>query len=500
MQSGLFEGWPLLYVFAFLPVVFLSFSIIFLIVYYSYVVTAKSQGYPLLTKNMLNLSLLSLSICFVLIIMVPSPSLRRPILTLQSFLIFDNLAQFGQIILVGLSIIALLGVRSYVIRTQMNVSEFFIFILGSVLAGLMLMISNSFLTVYVALELQSLVLYIIAGFRTSSFAGTEAAIKYFIFGSIASCFLLLGFCMLYGLTGMTTFLEIGEFLCNIENSLFKTESLYSWVFIALMFIFIGIFLKMGVVPFHFWVPDVYEGAPLMCTIFYTFLPKISLLVPFIRLVQTAFIDFMWFSESICVLFGFYSVLIGTMYALNQTRLKKLFAYSAITNMGYVIMPTGLFGLENLCSGILFFSIYALVNLGLWIILLSVYDSRGFLAFRTIGDLTGLFYRSPMLACVLACFLLSIAGIPPLVGFFLKFNVIISLVNESHFIIAFLTLFCSVLSCFYYLRIIKVMFFEKKHKNDFVIIDVSSALLLILICFFIFLFSFFPSLIFSFFYV
>lgn len=500
MQFYSFEGFPLLYVLAFLPIIFLSFAILYVIIYCSYLVAATYQMYPLLIKNILNLSFLILSNLFILIILIPFPSLNKPVLITESLFILDNLAQFGQIILVGLSLIALLAVRSYVIRTQMNTFEFFFLILGSILAGLILMFANSFLTFYVAIELQSLLLYLLAGLRTGSFLGTESAIKYFIFGSIASSFLLLGFCFLYGLTGMSTFAEIGQFLCNIDNSPFRIESVYGWVFLSFMFIFIGFFLKMGIVPFHFWIPDVYEGAPLMSTIFYTFLPKISLLIPVIRLVQTVCLDFMWFTDFMCILFGFYSILIGTVFALNQTRLKKLFAYSAITNMGYVIMPTGFLGLENLCSGLLFFSIYALINLGLWLIILSVYDSRGMLAFRSIGDLTGLFYRSPLLACVFACFLLSIAGIPPLVGFFLKLNIITALVNESYFIIAFLTLICSVLSCFYYLRLIKVMFFEKKHKKDMLTLDLCPSLLLILIFFLLFLFSYFPFLIFSFFYL
>jgi NADH-quinone oxidoreductase subunit N len=317
-------------------------------------------------------------------------------------------------------------------------------------AGMMMMISaNDFIALYVGLELQSLALYVVAAFRRDSARSAEAGLKYFVLGALSSGMLLYGASLIYGFTGSTQFTQIAEAVQPSGANL--------GLIFGLVFLMAGFAFKISAVPFHMWTPDVYEGAPTPVTAFFAAAPKLAAMALTVRVLITAFpaVTTQW--QQIVVFLSIASMALGAFAAIGQTNIKRLMAYSSIGHMGYALVglaagsPNGVQGL------IVYLAIYLAMTLGTFAVILSMRrDGR---LVEDIDQLSGLSRTSPMMAFLLAMLLFSLAGIPPLAGFFAKFYVFLAAIHAGLYALAVIGVLLSVVGAYYYLRIVKIMYFD-----------------------------------------
>ena len=317
--------------------------------------------------------------------------------------------------------------------------------------GMMAMVSaNDMLSLYLGLELQSLALYVVAAIRRDTVRSTESGLKYFILGSIASGILLYGMSMVYGFTGTTNFTVLGDTLVGGELPL--------GALVGLAFIFAGLCFKVSAVPFHMWTPDVYEGAPTPVTSFFAVAPKIAGLALFIRVAMGPFGGAVEDWQQIIVLIAILSMALGSFATLRQENIKRLMAYSSIGHVGFALVGLAA-GTQDGVTGILvYLGIYLVMNLGTFAVILCM--RRNDRMAEEITDLAGLAKTKPLMAAITAILMFSMAGIPPLAGFFGKFYVFKAAVDAGLVTLAVIGLVTSVVSAYYYLRIIKVMYFDE----------------------------------------
>ena len=332
--------------------------------------------------------------------------------------------------------------------------EYPILILSSVL-GMMIMISpNDLIVFYMGLELQSLALYVLATFNRDQLKSSEAGLKYFVLSALSSGLLLYGCSLIYGFTGSTNFNIIAEQLNSSE---------YALTF-GIVFILVGLAFKISAVPFHMWAPDVYEGSPTSVTLFFTMVPKIAALTVFIRFLYIPFLNLIDQWQTILIFLSIASMLFGAIAAIGQTNLKRLIAYSSIGHVGYTLAGVATGSNEGIQSSVIYISIYVLMNLGLFSCLLMMKRNNEY--YEKIDDLAGLSKNHPLLSISLLIILFSLAGIPPLAGFFAKFYIFKAVLEQSMYFLAIVGLLSTVIAAFYYLRIIKIIYFdEEKEKYD-----------------------------------
>jgi NADH-quinone oxidoreductase subunit N len=341
--------------------------------------------------------------------------------------------------------------RTYLKDRDIPKGDFYILGLLSVLGMMVLVSAHTLLTVYLGIELMSLPLYAMIALKRNDTIATEASLKYFIMGAVASGMMLYGMSMIYGATGSLNLADIATRAATIWSS---QALLFSF---SVVFLVLGISFKLAVVPFHMWAPDVYEGAPTAVTIFLSSAPKLAALGMAFRLLALGlpFMHQKW--QPLIIIVSVLSVVIGNVFAIYQNNLKRLFAYSGISHMGYVLMGF-LAGSQDGYSASLFYmlaySLMAVASFGLLLLM----SKLGFEAVE-ISHLKGLNQRSPLLAGMMLLVLLSMAGVPPLVGFFAKLLIIKSLVDAGLISLAILAMLFAVVGGFYYLRIIKTMYFE-----------------------------------------
>lgn len=348
--------------------------------------------------------------------------------------------------------------------------------------GMMLMISaNDMLSLYVGLELQSLSLYVLAAIRRDHVKSAEAGMKYFILGAISSGMLLFGISMVYGFTGSTNFDVIGTTLSD-EVSLGAV--------IGFVFILAALAFKISAVPFHMWTPDVYEGAPTSVTTFFALVPKIAALALIIRLLFIPFapLSDQWFD--MVGMLAVASMVVGAFAALRQDSIKRLMAYSSISNMGYALVGILAGGEAGLASVLVYLSIYMVMTAGTFGIILCM--RRDGVGLDKISDLAGLSRHSPLLAYSLAILMFSMSGIPPMAGFFGKFMVFQAAVQSGLYALAVIGVVTSVVAAYYYLRIIKTMFFDEPVEKFDGAIEISRKIVIGLSILFVMVFIFNPS--------
>ncbi|MEC8530892.1 MAG: NADH-quinone oxidoreductase subunit NuoN, partial [Pseudomonadota bacterium] len=316
----------------------------------------------------------------------------------------------------------------------------------------MLMVSaNDLISLYVGLELQSLSLYVIAAFRRDSAKSSEAGLKYFVLGALSSGMLLYGASMIYGFSGTTRF----DALSNLFTGPSPDPGV--GVVVGLVFLLAGLAFKVSAVPFHMWTPDVYEGAPTPVTAFFAVAPKIAAIALLVRTMIGPFGELFDQWQQIIIFISIASMVIGAFAAIWQKNLKRLLAYSSIGHVGYALVGLAA-GSEEGIRGIgVYMAIYLAMNIGTFCCVLSM-RRQGVLV-EGIEDLAGLARNHPMMAAAMAIFMFSMAGIPPLAGFFGKLYVFMAAVNEGLYILAIVGVLTSVVGAFYYLRIIKVMYFD-----------------------------------------
>ena len=340
--------------------------------------------------------------------------------------------------------------RSYLQQRDLYRSEYFVLGLFAVL-GMMVMVSaHSLLTLYLGLELLSLALYALVALQRDSVSSTEAAMKYFVLGALASGMLLYGMSLMYGVSGTLDIAELGAFVGG------STENVVLMLGVA--FVVVGLAFKMGAVPFHMWVPDVYHGAPTSVTLFVGTAPKIAAFAMIMRLLAEGVggLHDQW--QDMLIMVAVLSIAVGNLVAIAQTNIKRMFAYSTISHVGFIFLGI-LAGTENGYSSAMFYVIvYALMSMGGFgmILLLS---RKGFEA-ENLDDFKGLNERSPWFAAMMLILMFSMAGVPPTVGFYAKLSVLQSIVQVDLVWLAVFAVIFSVVGAFYYLRIIKLMYFDE----------------------------------------
>jgi NADH-quinone oxidoreductase subunit N len=316
--------------------------------------------------------------------------------------------------------------------------------------GMMMMISaNDLIALYVGLELQSLSLYVVAAFRRDSARSAEAGLKYFVLGALSSGMLLYGASLVYGFTGSTEFARIAAAVQPSGANL--------GLIFGLVFLMAGFAFKISAVPFHMWTPDVYEGAPTPVTAFFAAAPKLAAMALTVRVLVTAFpaVTIEW--QQIVVFLALASMALGAFAAIGQTNIKRLMAYSSIGHMGYALVGLAAGTAEGVAGVIVYLAIYLVMTLGTFACILAM--RRGGHMVEDIEALSGLSRTQPLMAFMLAMLLFSLAGIPPLAGFFAKFYVFLAAIHAGLYALAVIGVLLSVVGAYYYLRIVKLMYFD-----------------------------------------
>jgi len=365
----------------------------------------------------------------------------------------DPLTGFFRWLLLPGALLLLLLLQSLHRRDGAFPFEFPILLLLATSAYLLLAGCSNFLVLYLALELGSFCLYLLAALRRSSLFSTESGLKYFLLGGLSSALLLLGLALLYGQAGTLTFgdwsLLLGHWPPHQPTPL-----------LPLLLLSAGLAFKLALVPFHLWAPDVYDGAPLPATAYFAVLAKIAILALAIRLAYSTFAPLLPAFAPLLLSLGGLSVLLGTLGALAQRRLKRLLAYSAIVHGGWTVLALGAGGPLGLFAACTYSLVYLVLSLNLFGLLLSLRRRSGDRRFRTLEELAPLFRSDPPLAAVLAATLLSLAGIPPLAGFGAKLLVLLALAAGGHYLLAALLVLLAVASAVYYIRLLRVLFFDR----------------------------------------
>ena len=426
------------------PEIFISLSIMFLLILG--VFKKKSS------KLIQNISLIVLPITAVMIF---NETLGIKEITLfNGSVIIDYFSSFMKIITLVSAFLVLVISSNYLKSIKIFKIEYPILILSSVLGMMIMISSNDLIVFYMGLELQSLSLYVLATFNRDQIKSSEAGLKYFVLSALSSGLLLYGCSLIYGFTGSTNFDVIAIQLNSSE---------YALTF-GIVFILVGLAFKITAVPFHMWAPDVYEGSPTSVTLFFTMVPKIAALTVFIRFLYFPFLYLIDQWQTIIVFLSIASMVFGAVAAIGQTNLKRLVAYSSIGHVGYALAGLATGSNEGIQSSVIYITIYIIMNLGLFSCLLMM--KRNNVYYEKIDDLSGLSKNHPLLSLSLLIILFSLAGIPPLAGFFAKFYIFKSVLEQSMFFLAIVGLLSTVIAAFYYLRLIKIMYFDKeKEKYD-----------------------------------
>ena len=395
--------------------------------------------------------------------------------------VLDTLGSTFKVFIAGFSIIALVYSRYYLSVHSLLRNEYFILALMSILGMLVMVSGHSLLTLYLGLEIMSLSLYaLIATARDRAFA-IEAALKYFVLGAIASGLLLYGMSMIYGITGNLDIAQIASFasLASLEPQ----ETLI--LNFGLVFLVIGVAFKLGAVPFHMWVPDVYQGSPTSVTMFLSTVPKIAAVALLVRLLIDGLSDFQHYWADLFMILAVLSIAVGSLVALTQVNIKRMLAYSTISHIGFVLLGFVTGVLEGYGSAIFYVFVYILMSLAAFGSII-VLNRSGFEADQ-ISDFRGLSKHSPWFALIMLAVMLSMAGVPPFIGFYSKLFILQQVVSEGYVILAVIAVIFAVISAYYYLQIIKTMYFDDADKEIVIsasldlkaVLSVNGALILLI---------------------
>ncbi len=448
------------------PEIFLSLSIMFLLILGVF----KKNSSNLIQNISLIILLTTAVITFNETIGI------QKTLLFNGSVVIDYLSSFMKIITLVAAFLVLVISSNYLKVFKIFKIEYPILILSSVLGMMIMISSNDLIVFYMGLELQSLSLYVLATFNRDQLKSSEAGLKYFVLSALSSGLLLYGCSLIYGFTGSTNFEMISSQL-NSDD--------YALTF-GIVFILVGLAFKISAVPFHMWAPDVYEGSPTSVTLFFTMVPKIAALTVFIRFLYVPFFNLIDQWQMILIFLSIASMLFGAIAAIGQTNLKRLVAYSSISHVGYALAGLATGSNDGIQSSVIYFTIYILMNLGLFSCLLMMRRNNKY--YEEIDDLSGLSKNHPLLSLSLLVILFSLAGIPPLAGFFAKFYIFKSVLEQSMYFLAIVGLLSTVVAAFYYLRIIKIMYFDQeKEKYDtdhglWIKFSLTASTLLILIYF------------------
>jgi NADH-quinone oxidoreductase subunit N len=390
----------------------------------------------------------------------------------------DDFTRFAKLLVLGASGATLLMARRWMVSEGIARFEFPVLMLLTTV-GMMLMVSaNDLISMYLGLELQSLALYVLATVQRDNLRATEAGLKYFVLGALASGVMLYGASLVYGFAGTTSFTGIAEAVAGGEP--------HAGVIVGLVFVLSGLAFKVSAAPFHMWTPDVYEGAPTPVTALFAVAPKVAALSLFLRVALEPFGALAADWQQVIWIIAMLSMVIGAFAALAQENIKRLMAYSSIGHMGYALVGLTAGTPEGVRGVLVYLAIYLFMNVGAFAVILAMRQQGR--AVEGIKDLAGLGRTHPLMALAMGIFMFSMAGIPPLAGFFAKFYVFMAAVDAGLIWLAVIGVLTSVVSAFYYLRIVKVMYFDEPLESLDpvgsmalrVVMSVSAAVILLFI--------------------
>ena len=367
---------------------------------------------------------------------------------------FTSLTKF--LLIIGAIIIFQYTYKHLNYLNSLKIEYFTISILG--LVGTMVMISAySLLMLYLGIELLSLALYALIGFNKHSGLSSEAAIKYYVLGAMSSGILLFGISLIYGFTGSINYFDIADQIRNINS----TSVQYLGIIFGIIFITASLCFKFGAAPFHIWVPDIYQGSLISTTILLSTLPKIAVFIVFLKLYFIPFMALEYVWSDILIFIGIASIIIGSIFALTQENIKRLLAYSAISNIGFIILAMALVSNDGLHASLYYTIVYSFTALASFGVVTHITsNSHGI---EDISDLAGLSKTHPYFAILILITMLSSAGIPPLIGFHAKLMVIQALINNSYILLSIIVVLMTVVSAYYYLKVIKTVYFEEREN-------------------------------------
>ena len=424
-----------------LPEIFISLSIMFLLI-----LGVFKKNSALLIYNLTTVTLIILLALLLNLYQVSDLSIFN-----NSYKI-DKLATFMKLLTIGSGIFVMLTSSKYIELTKINKMEYPILILSAILGMMVMISSNDLIVFYMGLELQSLALYVLASFNRENLLSTESGLKYFVLSALSSGLLLYGCSLIYGFTETTNFNEI------LQNS---KSGQYGLTF-GIVFVLVGLAFKISAVPFHMWAPDVYQGSPTSVTTFFAILPKIAALSVFIRFLYVPFAEMNDQWQMIIVFLSIASMIFGAVAAIGQKNLKRLVAYSSIGHMGYALAGLASGTNQGIQGSISYMAIYLVMNLAFFSCLFMLRRNNEY--YENIEDLSGLSKNHPVLSFSLLIILFSLAGIPPLAGFFAKFYVFMAVIEQQMYFLAIIGLLATVVAAFYYLRIIKIIYFDKEKEK------------------------------------
>ncbi|MGY3535525.1 NADH-quinone oxidoreductase subunit NuoN [Bradyrhizobium sp. USDA 4452] len=386
------------------------------------------------------------------------------LVTFGGSFIVDDFARFLKILALIASAATLILSTEYLSQPSTRNFEFSILVLLSTLGMMVLISAGDLISLYLGLELMSLALYVVAASQRDNAKSSEAGLKYFVLGALSSGMLLYGASLIYGFTGTVSFAGIAAA---------ATSGSIGIVF-GLVFLLAGLCFKVSAVPFHMWTPDVYEGAPTPVTAFFASAPKVAALAVFTRATLTAFPGIVTQWQQILVFVAIASMALGSFAAIGQTNIKRLMAYSSIGHMGFALVGLAAGTVEGAQGVLIYIAIYVAMTLGSFSIILAM--KRNGVALEQIGDFAGLSRTNPLIAFVFAMLLFSLAGVPPLAGFFGKWYVFVAAIKANLFTLAVIGVLTSVVGAFYYLSIVKVMYFDQPlGKLDPVRVELRTVL-------------------------
>lgn len=466
---------------------FFLFSIFLFLIFFVFLsnISNYKGSYFKVSDSLLNLLFF---VIIVLLILLNNNS-NFPYYIFNGFYFNDGVVLFFKNVILIFFFFYLLLLKNYSKYFSNYDFEFIIILLISLFSGILILNSNDFISLFFILELQTLSFYIIVASRQTSSFSTESGLKYFILGSFSSGIMLFGISLIYGFTGLLNFNDLSLFTSSLI--VFKGSE-FNLPFLGFIFGFtlfsVGLIFKFGAAPFHMWLPDVYEGAPLVITAYLSIFPKISLIYIFIKLYYQIFFDLFFYCQIFFIIVAVFSIAIGSVAAIYQIKLKRLLTYSMITNSGYLILSIALSDFTGVFVTIFYFLSYIFIMLGLFFCFFCLRDRSSGLLIKKITTLTNLLEVNPYLSFSLLVLLFSIAGIPPILGFYGKMFLFMFALKLKTYWVAFLFVIFSALSVFYYIRLVKLMYFNRTNSKLFLVtpsfnFSLIIAFITIVNCFF-----------------
>ena len=398
---------------------------------------------------------------------------------LDSF-VRDEFSNFFKILILISSLFVINSSKKFIVDNKLDKFEYPIIVLISILGMFFMVSSNDLILFYLGLELQSLSLYILAAIDRDNLRSSEAGIKYFVLSALSSGLLLYGCSLLYGFTGSTNFEVISNEL-NEQN----TGAIF-----AMVFILVGLAFKVSAVPFHMWTPDVYQGSPTSITSYFAAVPKVAGLAVFIKFMFIPFSNILLEWQIIIVFISIASMILGALAAIGQKNLKRLLAYSSIGHMGYALAGVATGTTAGFKSSIVYITIYVVMNIGAFSCLYLMRKDGEYK--ENVSDLSGISKKHPLLAISFLIILFSLAGIPPLGGFFAKFYIFTSVLEQKMYTLAIIGLLTTVISAVYYLKIIKTIYFDENILSFDLINNRTISSTILISCTLLITFFLYPS--------